>query len=132
MSRGNEHASNKIETGYQTAYAFGHCEAWLEAYARSCGLAADELIHGVGHLLSSPPLRESLGASHRVPALRRTAPGNGQAVATVALVDHARADMPQQERKRLNAAGSANGLSWKQRYGQPHWTQMPKNRARVL
>jgi hypothetical protein len=57
-SKGDETPGAESEIQYGIAYAFGHCEAWIEAYAASRGLSKRVLASGVGELLRRTPVRD--------------------------------------------------------------------------
>jgi len=59
-SRGKKGRSN-AEANH-ISYAFGHCEAWLEAYAESAGVSRTALTGGVAQLLLRKTRRSVLGS----------------------------------------------------------------------
>lgn len=110
---------------FHLVYAFAHCEAWLEAYSKSHNLPQDELTSGVAELLQTQTLREGLGSTDPLPSVRRTPTHRGKAMATLEMVNNSRSGM-----QRVN--GKTDGITpWEAKHGKPHWTQLPKNKARL-
>lgn len=101
---------NKRRTDDAAKYLFGKVESIIEIYARSANLIARELADRVGELLLAETVRESLGVEDRVSALPGEASIRSAALAEVAL-----------------ARNSHRGAQVK-----PHWTQQPKNRAKLM
>lgn len=67
--KGKQHDDSNSIPPEALAYAFGHTEAWLEAYARSHQLPEYELRGGVAGLLLNTTFGQTSGAQHHLPAL---------------------------------------------------------------
>lgn len=67
------------------AYAFGHCQAWLEVFAASAGLPYTELAIGVAALLHSETSGQVLGSGNSLPPLRGKSSKGNQTLAAVAV-----------------------------------------------
>lgn len=105
-----------------TIYAFSHCETWIEDYAKSHNLPAHELTQRVATLLLAQTSGKELGAIYSMPPKPRPqASQRSNALAEVAVVSR--------PRSKVQGVRKFTGV---RDYKGKHWTQNPKNRAKLL
>lgn len=100
-------------------YVFARCEQFVEDYARSAQISAHELAGRVGELFYAQTRGSVLGAEDSMSTLPGSSSRNGAAASALAVASGARG---------RTQKGIKPGYS----YGGTHWTQQPKNRAKLL
>ena len=149
--------ANGYQSSYQSKrrldeaaiYIFARCEQLLADYARSTSLPEGELAVRVGGLFQAQTRGTILGPQHRLSSL--SGAGAGDSIRTRALAlargSHrgtqvGRPDLTEDARERIAAAQrrrwaknpnrSHHGPSTGYSYNGTHWTQNPKNRAKMM
>lgn len=105
---GTEWRSTSVKYGkpnidLQVVYAFAHCEAWLEDYAKSASISSHELTERVGNLLLGQTSGKVLGTEHNVSTMRSRSTKGSKTLATVALDDSPRGQVQGVKRRSTGA-----------------------------
>jgi hypothetical protein len=108
-------------------YVFGRVEQWIEDYAKSNNLPANELAERVAGLLFSQTGRQILGAPNRVPTLRGNSAGFDQSMEQVAL---ARGSHRGAQVDRFSEAGRARIVQAQKRRWAKHHEKKKKSSTR--
>lgn len=96
------------QTNEVAIYVLGRIEQFVRDYAESNGIPTNELTQRVAELLHSQANGQGMGPAHHLPAVRRKAGARSQAVEPVAVG----------KRSYLRKT--------------PHWTQLPRNRKKMM
>lgn len=102
--------SSDYQEGLGTGFVYAKAQQAIEAVTTSTGgvVSRPQLAVGVANLLLSEAGGHELRPTHRVQSVRASSPKPGKAMAKVAVVGSSRTDRPR-----------------------VHWTQLPKNKAKM-
>jgi hypothetical protein len=103
----------------QIIYAFAHCEAWLEDFAKTNRLPTHELTEWVATLLLSQTSGQVMGLEHPMSSVsgsRRETSERGKALAEVAMASGAHGKASLKKRKLSAAARKRIGAAQRKRW----------------